>query len=227
MPNASTIHRQRFFIVASVLLLHALALWALQTGLLQRMVATIEEVVTPVAVITEPSPPPKPKSLPAPEPAKKESIAKQMLPPLVPAPVPVAPATPQAAPAPLAVAEAPPAANAPQGVLHAAPAAAAPTPAPAARVDLPLSVADYLHNPKPKYPPLSGSRNEQGTVRLLVLVGMDGRAKEVKLKTSSGYERLDRAAGDAVLGWTFVPGKRGGVPEEMWIEVPMPFRLTD
>ena len=92
---------------------------------------------------------------------------------------------------------------------------------------MPSSDADYLHNPKPKYPGLSISRNEQGTVRLSVLVGADGKTKEVKIKVSSGFERLDRAAREAVLGWTFVPGKRAGVPEEMWYDLPMPFKLME
>jgi protein TonB len=60
-----------------------------------------------------------------------------------------------------------------------------------------------------------------------VLVGADGRPKDVKIKTSSGFERLDRAAREAVLGWTFVPGKRAGVPEEMWYDLPMPFKLME
>jgi len=121
------------------------------------------------------------------------------------------------------------AANAPTGVQQAP----ATTPAPlsvaaaAPKLDLPSSDADYLHNPKPKYPGLSISRNEQGTVRLSVLVGADGKAKEVKIKVSSGFERLDRAAREAVLGWTFVPGKRAGVPEEMWYDLPMPFKLME
>jgi protein TonB len=227
MPSIVSAHRQRLAIVVSVLLLHALALWALQTGLLQRLVERVEEVVVPIAVISEPPPAPKPRQLPAPEPAKREPVLKPAPPVLVPPPPPVAPATPLAATAPLAVVDAVPAANAPQGVLHAAAVAAAPAPAPVPKLDLPSSDADYLHNPKPKYPGLSISRNEQGTVRLSVLVGVDGRARDVKIKTSSGFERLDRAARDAVLGWTFVPGKRAGVPEEMWYDLPMPFRLTE
>ena len=37
MPNPSPFLLQRIALVASVLLLHLLALWALQTGLLQRV----------------------------------------------------------------------------------------------------------------------------------------------------------------------------------------------
>jgi protein TonB len=229
MHNISTFHRQRFFIVASVLLLHLLALWALQTGLLQRVLVLAEEMVVPVALIAPATPAVAPP-LSKPPPALQKLPPASKTPVAAPTPSPAPPAAP--APVPLAIADAPPSANAPVGVAHApaavAPVAAAPsTPAPAARLDLPSSDADYLHNPKPKYPAFSISRNEQGTVRLSVLVGVDGRAKEVKIKTSSGYERLDRAARDAVLGWTFVPGKRAGVPEEMWYDLPMPFKLME
>ena len=219
----STIYRQRVIIVVSVLLLHVLALWALQTGLLQRVMVLVEEIVVPVEFITPEIPPAikPPPVLPKPPPSIQTPTA-------APNPTPA----PPVAPMPIAIADPTPAANAPVGVTHApavvAPVLAAPSaPAPAPKVELPSSDADYLHNPKPKYPNLSITRNEQGTVRLLVLVGADGKAKEVKIKTSSGFERLDLAARDAVLGWIFVPGKRAGVPEEMWYELTMPFKLTE
>jgi protein TonB len=42
---------------------------------------------------------------------------------------------------------------------------------------------------------------------------------------SSGYERLDNAAYNAVMGWRYVPGKRGGVPAAMHFDVPLIFEL--
>jgi protein TonB len=94
-------------------------------------------------------------------------------------------------------------------------------------VELPSSNADYLHNPKPLYPKLSERRGEQGVVVLSVLVGADGRAREVSVKTSSGYERLDMAAREAVLAWTFVPGKRNGAAVEMSVDVPIRFKPSE
>ncbi len=214
-------------IVAAVLLLHALALWGLQSGLLQRVAALTDALVVPVTLVSELPSPAKPVPLqPAAVAAPSPRIEK-------PAPLPVTPAAaaPAAAPALAAlpaIADASPAPAAPTGAQRAPVAAAAAAPAvPATRVELPSSDADYLHNPTPRYPGLSISRNEQGTVQLSVLVGLDGRAREVKIKVSSGYERLDRAAREAVLGWTFVPGKRAGVPEDMWYDLPMPFRLKE
>jgi protein TonB len=138
-------------------------------------------------------------------------------------------AAPQAVALPQAIADPAPSAHAATGQMQVPTAVAAPTAATVApaKVELPSSSADYLHNPKPLYPKLSERRGEQGVVLLSVLVGPDGRAREVSVKTSSGYERLDVAAREAVLGWTFVPGKRTGVAVEMAVDVPIRFKPSE
>lgn len=92
-------------------------------------------------------------------------------------------------------------------------------------VELPSSNADYLHNPKAVYPRLSQQRDEQGKVVVHVQIGVDGRALQAEIKRSSGFDRLDQAALDAALLWRYVPGKRAGVPEIMWTDVPISFVL--
>ena len=194
-----------------------------------------EEIVVPVEFITPTTPPldKPPPVLPKPQHSIKTPVAAST-------PTPAPPVAPAPAPLLLAIADPTPSANAPVGVTHAfapatAPAAAAPavlSPSPnalhpAPKVEQPLRHADYLHNPKPKYPNLNIARNEQGTVLLSVLVGADGKVRDVKLKASSGFERLDRAARDAVLGWNFVPGKLAGGSQEMWYDLSMPFKLTE
>lgn len=225
MQNNASVHRQRVIIVASVLLLHVLALWALQTGLLQRVIVLAEEIVVPVEFIA-PAVPPEIKPPPVllkPPPSIKTPVAA---PNPTPAP-PVAP-VPLPAPMPLAIADPTPSANAPVGVTHvplvAAPVVAAPS-APAPKVELPSSDADYLHNPKSEYPRISRQRNEQGKVVVSVFIGIDGTAQKAEIKVSSGYERLDQAALSTVKSWRYVPGKRGGVPEAMWFNVPINFVL--
>ena len=66
---------------------------------------------------------------------------------------------------------------------------------------------------------------EQGKVLLRVYIGADGVPQRVEINKSSGYDRLDRQAMDAVMRWRFVPGKRNGVPEAMWNLVPVNFVL--
>ena len=85
--------------------------------------------------------------------------------------------------------------------------------------------AAYLNNPKPSYHAISKRMGEQGKVVLRVLIGTDGVPQKVEVNKSSGFDRLDRQAQDAVMRWRFVPGKRNGVPEAMWNLVPVNFVL--
>jgi len=210
------------FIAGTVVLAHVAALWALQSGLIRRAI----EIVVPVEILSQMVTPPAPKAEvpPAPVPQPPEPVVRKLKPAPAPAPRPVA--IPDSSPAPQAptgIAE-PQAAPAP----ISAPVAAAPAPvaAPApAKVELPSSDADYLQNPKPPYPPMSKRLGEQGKIVVRVLIGVDGRAQQAELKTSSGYERLDQAALQTVRSWRYVPGKRNGVPEAMWFNVPISFVL--
>jgi protein TonB len=85
--------------------------------------------------------------------------------------------------------------------------------------------AGYLSNPKPAYPALSRRLREQGLVRLRVHVTEEGRANEITLQESSGFDRLDKAALDAVRRWQFRPARRSGTPVAGWVLVPLKFEL--
>lgn len=217
---------RRLFIVIAVLGFHVLGLWALQTGLLRRAV----EFVVPVMVLAEMIEPPQPLSTPAPpQPQPQPTPAQKTLahprPVAQPAPQPVAIVDPTPAPqAPTGIVEPqPPAPPAPVATAEAAPAPPAP-PAPP-KVELPSSSADYLNNPKPAYPRLSKTLNEQGKVIVRAYIEVNGIASKAEILTSSGYERLDQTALQTVLKWRYVPGKRAGVPEAMWVNVPIDFGL--
>ena len=201
----------------AVVALHVAFLWALQSGLLMRAA----ELVVPAEILTQfiepPTPkveptPPKPQVLPAPV---KKTVTKPVV---------------QPPPQPLAIADPTPSPNAPVGVTTPQPnipplttpvAAAAVAPAPAPAVQLPSSDADYLQNPRPPYPPISRRLNEQGKTTVRVLIGVDGLPQRSEIAKSSGFERLDQAAMATVMRWRYVPGKRGGVPEAMWFNVPI------
>lgn len=217
------------FIAVSVLVFHVLAIWALQTGLLMRTVEILVPVEVLAQIIDLPTPkvtpmPPHPPTPPVPV---KQAVTK-------PAPVKTTP-VPQPEPKLLAVPDATPTPNAPAAQPIAPPApfapsvpvAAVPTPAPAApaRVELPSSDADYLSNPKPPYPPMSKRLGEQGKTVVRVLIGTDGLPQKAELRQSSGFERLDQSALATVMKWRYVPGKRGGVAEAMWFNVPVSFVL--
>lgn len=211
-------------VVGGVLLLHVAALWALQSGLLMRAV----DMVVPVNVMSDfielPKPKEEPPPPPPPKPPSKTTPTSVQQPVVqVPAPVPLAIADPTPSP------QAPVGVTTPSPVLApiATPVAASPPPAPPppAKVELPSSDAEYLHNPKPEYPRISKQRNEQGKVIVNVFIGTDGSPQKAEIKTSSGFERLDQAALATVKSWRYVPGKRGGVPEAMWFAVPINFVL--
>ena len=203
-------------IAGSVVLFHIAALWVLQSGLLRRAA----EVVIPVQMLSEFIAPAEPKVEPPPPAPRPPEPVKQ----------PVVKKVERAVPALTAVPDQRQEAMAPVGATTpqapAPPVAAAEPPAPApAKVELPSTDADYLQNPKPPYPPLSKRLGEQGKVIVRVLIGIDGTAQKAEIRQSSGFERLDQAALATAQKWRYVPGKRGGVPEAMWFNVPINFVL--
>ncbi len=221
-PLAARPVNRHAIIAASVVLFHVAALWALQSGLLRRAV----EVIVPAEVIAEFIEPPQPKVEPPPPVPRPAAPVRQ---PAVKRTEPLPPP-----PLPVAIADTAPAPTAPAGVMApqpaappvAAPVAVAPAAPPAPpRVELPSSDADYLQNPKPAYPPISKRLGEQGKVVVRVLIGVDGTAQRAEIRQSSGYDRLDQAALATVQRWRYVPGKRGGMAEAMWFNVPINFVL--
>ncbi|QKO23861.1 TonB family protein [Rhodoferax sp. BAB1] len=212
---------RRLLIATSVVLLHVAVLWALQSGLMRRAV----EIIIPGEILSEfisqPAPPaPQPQTPVAPKPLKQEARPELKVAPTPPLP------TPSPEPAPVMAPAAPvPAPAAPEAIAATtvAPAPAAP-PAPA-RIELPSSDAAYLNNPKPAYPALSRRLGEQGKVVVRVLIGVDGTAQQAEIRSSSGYGRLDQAALATVRSWRYVPGKRNGMAEAMWFNVPINFVL--
>lgn len=148
-----------------------------------------------------------------------------------------------AAPPPVLTAEATPEATQEPNALQA-PTAPAPAEKPAATDDTsadsgqqhpstaqatapagPMFRPDYLNNPRPQYPRLSRELHEQGRVMLRVLISPDGLAKDVALKKSSGFARLDASAIDAVRDWRFLPAHQGDTPVASWVVIPIDFKL--
>lgn len=93
----------------------------------------------------------------------------------------------------------------------------------------PLALArpDHRKNPEPEYPLAARRRGQQGTVVLNVTVSAAGRATEVSLRQSSGFELLDRAALRAVPTWEFEPARVDGVAVESRIEQSVRFKLAN
>ena len=211
----------RFFVIA--IALHAAVLFYPLKEIISQLDTPPANTVT---VRIEPSRPPS-----VPEPAKIQSqptmpahIARRKQPALTPPPVPrpmLAITSKQTSPSaafsvPAVVATAP--------AVTAAPVS---SPGPPATVSAARFDAAYLHNPEPKYPPISRRLGEEGKVLLKVRVGVDGYATAVDLEKSSNFERLDEAARQVVARWRFVPAKRGDEAIEASVIVPMVFRLDN
>jgi len=219
------LHQQRTTVlIGGVVLLHVLGLWALQTGLLKR--AT--EWVTPVALVSEVSPPPPQIKPPPPPPVQAlrptpapTALALAPLPTPQPTSAPVAPPT-VAATAPVNAPLAPAAPVAPASSVVAVPA-----PSPPAKVDLPTTVADYQAKSPPVYPAMSKRMGEQGRVVVRVLISVDGVPQQAEVHQSSGFGRLDRSAVEAAMRSRYVPLKRGEIPEATWVLAPMEFKLEN
>ncbi len=93
------------------------------------------------------------------------------------------------------------------------------------KIEPPRFGVAYLNNPAPEYPVLSRRAGEEGRVVMKVLVSDVGAADEVQIEKSSGSDRLDNAAVNAVKKWRFIPAKKNNQPLSAYVLVPMKFSL--
>lgn len=174
-------------------------------------------------VAPKPKPPPEPVHRPKPKPKVKRSAKPiKPMPPPVPEPPPVkeTDAPPQTDDAPPLQEDHPP---------HEAPddVALSPPPAEETGAAVEVSVPLYDVNPPPNYPRVAQRRRCEGTVLLDVFVDKAGRAAEIKVARSSGYAVLDRSAKADVSRWHFKPARKGTKTVEMWVKVPVRYKLKD
>lgn len=94
------------------------------------------------------------------------------------------------------------------------------------KVEPPRFGVAYLNNPQPDYPAMSRRLGEEGRVLMKVLVSGNGTAKSVDIEESSGSERLDKAAVNAVKKWRFIPARKNNQPLDAFVLVPMKFSLN-
>lgn len=87
--------------------------------------------------------------------------------------------------------------------------------------------AAFANNPKPPYPAASRRMGEEGLVILAVHILETGRVAEIRLKKSSGYPRLDKAATATVKQWRYIPARQGNTPVPFWHTQAIKFSLTD
>ena len=161
-------------------------------------------VVTLIQLQREPPPQPKKESAPV------EQVKPQITTPVQIVQLP----TITTAPVPVVVPVAPP---------------PPPTPAAPAAPMGPVNVSDLgakmISMVPPSYPVECRRRKEQGTVFLTVVLATDGTVANVGIARSSGSERLDKAALQAVRKWRWSPTIRNGAPVMVQGTVDIPFIL--
>jgi TonB family protein len=87
-----------------------------------------------------------------------------------------------------------------------------------------VSAPRIVYSPDPDYSEEARKAKYQGTVVLWVVVGPDGRTRDIRVQRSLGLG-LDEKAMDAVRTWKFEPARKDGQPVAVQINVEVNFRL--
>ena len=192
--------------IALVVVLHLLLLWAIQSGMSQevkRKMQVVADVLLLASDAPKPPPPPPPKSAPPPRNLPPAAV------PAIETPVVL-----------------PPSANAvtvaPSPPTPAAPAAPA---APRSDSVRTAAVVNAAQCEKPEYPSASRRMEEEGTVHLRFLVGVDGKVIQSEVEKSSGFKRLDEAERAGLARCQFRPAMVDGRPEQAWASMRYTWRL--
>lgn len=200
--------------IAGVLLAHLTGGWALmqlvpvRQGLQEAMPMMVHLLPSPPAALPLPLHPSLRRVVPPPEPAPLIAA------PPAPEPAPVifeAPPVDAPVPAPVAV-----------EVATAPPEPSPPAPAPEPKT-VPATAVTWLQPPAPVYPALSQRRGEAGRVLVRVLVDVAGLPRQLQVQESSDFPRLDTSALSAVRATRFKPYTEDGVPQPVWVLVPIVF----
>ncbi|HUP02487.1 MAG TPA: energy transducer TonB [Bryobacteraceae bacterium] len=87
-----------------------------------------------------------------------------------------------------------------------------------------VSQPKVSHKVEPEYSDEARKAKYQGTVVLYIEVDVNGKPTNIQVVRSLGMG-LDEKAVEAVKKWTFVPGKRNGVPVKVMATVEVAFHL--
>lgn len=201
-----------------VLALHVLFFWVLmQQGFVSQVVQKAKPIV--VSLIAEREPP------------KPHVVVAQPQPPQVQiqalfVPVPEVQITAPAVTPQVTVAPPPPVPAQPQVTVPNAVVVPVQPPAAPSIKTIPPGAVRYLHEPRLVVPLLSRRLGEQGIVHLRVVVDVNGRPREITLKKSSGFDRLDQQALQDMRSARFVPQTENGQPIEWEVVAPLSYEIV-
>ncbi|HVI98116.1 MAG TPA: energy transducer TonB [Sphingomonas sp.] len=165
-------------------------------------------------------PPPKPEPIPTPEPRASADPMPEHI--VVPRRIEVEVARPD--PGPVLIDIGPPGGTIAGTGTDPVTVDPPPPPLPLLPAGIDPRYADAL---QPPYPPAEQRANREGVVVLKVLIGTDGRVKQVE-RVSATSDAFFAATRRQALGhWRFKPATRGGVPQESWVTKSVRFVLND
>jgi periplasmic protein TonB len=177
--------RQRMAAIGAVGVLHVIFIWALVTGMAQKIVKVLPPELQVEVVTTPPAPP---------------------TPPSVPKPVQLAPAdVPQVPPPVIDIQQSAPTAPV-QVTTNTA------SPGPVAPANTSVSGVMNTHT-IPPYPDVAKRLGEQGQVQLHLTISPAGDVTGATVTKSSGFADLDQTAVDWVVAhWKYKPAIQNGAP---------------
>lgn len=185
---------------------------------LSPMMAVITETIDPTIVRTiplptDPEPPvdPKPRSQPTTE--APVTVVKSPLPQTSESPPVFDPLPPYVPPAGTG--------SGPTIIVEPAP------PPPLPKLVLAKLDDRYLSVFQPDYPLREQREGIEGVAKVRVLIGADGKVKQVELVSTDSQGFFEATKKRALAKWRFKPATRGGVAEESWKEMTVRFEIKN
>ena len=87
-----------------------------------------------------------------------------------------------------------------------------------------VSAPRAIYDPEPQYTDEARKSKLQGVVMLAVIIGPDGRARDIRVSRSLGMG-LDEKAIETVRTWKFEPARKDGQPVAVVVNIEVNFRL--
>lgn len=183
---------------------------------LSPMVTKFTEKAGPIIIETIPLPAPDPDPAPSPQPQQRQNQ-----PAVVPIPSPL--------PAPDAPVFDPPPPYLPPAGSGTGPTIVDPPPVAPPAPKLVLAELDgrFANVFQPDYPASEQRREIEGSAKVKVLIGTDGRVKAVELISTDSPGFFEETKRRALAKWRFKPATRGGVPEESWKVMSVRFQIKN
>jgi protein TonB len=194
-------------VFVAIIVLHLLFFWALKQGLVRAGMQLVQDF----SIMDLPPPPPPPEDLDEPPPPPPVDVPPPTVPPpLIDLPAFEGPSTAITA----RVQETP--RQQPQQPARQVQITPPRFKSRSDRISAAISAC---------YPSASRRLSEEGRVVATVTVGADGKAGNVQVTQSSGFQRLDGAVECVMRRLPFEPGKRDGQAVEAQVSIPIVFKL--